>query len=133
MKRIKVLKAYLWVFGALAFLWWPVGHWVYPGWYHTILGFESYASSYVKVIGTLSVLPVLGVFFAAANPLRNRDSVIVLLVGSVLMIATYIYLIDIGEFPAQEYFNVSLLAINTIMLSVLYPWKQANTVTIERE
>jgi hypothetical protein len=63
MKRIKILKAYLWAFGVLAFLWWPMGHWVYPGWYHTILGFESYVSSFIKVIGTLSVLPILGAFF----------------------------------------------------------------------
>ena len=76
MKRIKVLKAYLWAFGVLAFLWWPMGHWVYPDWYHTILSFESYVSSFVKVIGTLSVLPILCAFLVAINPLRNRDSVI---------------------------------------------------------
>jgi len=128
MTRIKVLKAYLWAFGVLAFLWWPLSHWVYPDWYHTILGFESYVPSFVKVIGTLSILPVLGAFFTAANPLRNRDFVIVLLAASILMIATYIHLINAGEFPTQEYFNVGLLTINAIILSVLYPWKQANTL-----
>jgi hypothetical protein len=133
MKRIKILKAYLWAFGVLAFLWWPMGHWVYPGWYHTILGFESYVSSFIKVIGTLSVLPILGAFFIAVNPLRNRDAVIVLLAASILMMATYIHLISIGEFPIQEYFNVGLLAISTIVLSVLYPWRQANTLIYQEE
>lgn len=133
MKRIKILKAYLWIFGVLAFLWWPLSHWAYPGWYHTLLGFESYEPAYAKVIGTLSVLPVLGMFFTAANPLRNRDSVIVLLAASGLMIATYIHLISTGEFPAEEYFNVVLLAINAIILSVLYPWKQANALTYQEE
>ena len=133
MRRIKVLKAYLWIFGVLAFLWWPMGHWVYPDWYHAILGFESYVSSFVKVIGTLSVLPVLGILFAATNPLRNRDSVIVLLAGSALMAATYIHLISIGEFPVEEYFNVGLLAINAAITIALYPWKQANTRIYQEE
>jgi hypothetical protein len=117
----------LWIFGVLAFLWWPLSHWVYPDWYHGVLGFESYAAPYAKVIGTLSVLPVLGIFFAAANPLRNRDFVISLLVISVLMMGTYILLIYTQAFPAEEYFNVGLLAVNTVVLSLLYPWKQANT------
>ncbi len=133
MNRLKILKAYLWTFGVLAFLWWPLSHWVYPDWYHAILGFESYKSSFVQVIGTLSVLPVLGVLFAAANPLRNRDFVISLLLVSVLMIGTYLYLIRTQEFPTEEYFNVGLLASNTIVLGLLYPWKQAHTPTYQKE
>ncbi len=132
-KRLKIVQAYLWTFGILAFLWWPLGHWVYPDWYHAILGFESYERSYVQVIGTLSVLPVLGVFFAAVNPLRNRDFVISLLFVSVLMIGTYIVLIHTQQFPTEEYFNVGLLAINTIVLGLLYPWKQANASTYQQE
>jgi hypothetical protein len=49
------------------------------------------------------------------------------------MIATYIHLIGIGEFPVGEYFNVGLLTINAIILSVLYPWRQANTLTYQEE
>jgi len=33
----------------------------------------------------------------------------------------------------SNYFNVSLLAINAIILSVLYPWKQANTLIYQEE
>ncbi|MCP4539576.1 MAG: hypothetical protein GY832_20770 [Chloroflexi bacterium] len=124
MKRIKILKAYLWAFGILAFLWWPMGHWVYPDWYHGVLGFESYELAYVRVIGTLSVLPVMGILFTAANPLRNRDFIISLLVLSILMIGTYLLLIHTQQFPVEEYFNIILLTINTIVLSLLYPWKQ---------
>ena len=133
MTRLKALRAYLWVFGVLAFLWWPLGHWVYPDWYHGALGFESYEPAFVQVIGTLSVLPVLGILFAAANPLRNRDFMISLMVISVLMIGTYLWLIHTQQFPAGEYFNVILLAVNTLVLGLLYPWKQANALTHREE
>jgi hypothetical protein len=59
--------------------------------------------------------------------------VIVLLATSGLMIATYIHLISTGEFPAEEYFNVVLLAINAIVLSALYPWRQANNLIYQEE
>jgi hypothetical protein len=132
-KRIKVLQAYLWVFGVLAVFWWPMGHWVYPDWYHGILGFENYELAFVRVIGTLSVLPALGICFAAVNPLRNRDFVIALMGASVLMIGTYILLIQTQEFPTGEYLNVGVLVINTVILSLLYPWKQAKVLIYQEE
>ena len=126
MNRLAFLKAYLWAFGMLAFLWWPVSHWVYPGWYHTFLGFESFEPAYVKVIGTLAVMPVVGILFAAVNPLRNRDLLIALIVLSILMMGTYAHLIVTQQFPAGEYLNVAVLGANTLALGLLYPWKQAN-------
>lgn len=126
MSRIIFLKAYLWVFGILAFLWWPVGHWVYPGWYHTFLGFESYEPAYVKVIGTLAVMPVVGILLAAMNPLRNRDLLIALIVLSTLMTGTYVHLIITQQFPTGEYVNVAILGANTLALGLLYPWKQVH-------
>jgi len=56
-----------------------------------------------------------------------------LLAASILMMAMYIHLISTGEFPAQEYFNVGLLAISAIILSALYPWKQASTLIYQEE
>lgn len=131
MTRIKIVKAYLWIFGVLAFLWWPMGHWVYPGWYHTLLGFEAFEPAYVKVIGTLAVMPVMGIFIIAANPLGNRAMMIALLILTVLMIATYVHLIATHQFPVGEYLNVGVLGANTIVLGLLYPWKQANIKSLE--
>jgi hypothetical protein len=125
MEKLKILKMYLWSLGLFALFWWVLGHWVYPDWYHHALGFEGYDDAFVKIIGTLTVLPVLGVFFTAANPLRNKDFVISLLVLSILMAATYVFLINTGQFPEGEYVNVALLVVNTIVLSFLYPWNLA--------
>jgi hypothetical protein len=78
----------------------------------------------IAIIGSLAFLPVLGAFFTALNPLRNRDFVISLIALSVLMAATYIFLISRQAFPPQEYVNVALLVINTVVLVLLYPWRQ---------
>lgn len=126
MKRIAVLKLYLWALGAFTFAWWPLSHWFYPDWYHQMLGFEQYDYSLVKIIGTIGIIPVLGMFFAAIDPIKNRDFVLTLLVFFVLMAGTYIYLINTHDFPAREYLNVALLVANTIILVILYPWRFIN-------
>lgn len=125
MKRIAVLKIYLWLVGTFTLVWWPLSHWFYPDWYHRLLGFERYDYSLVKIIGTIGIIPVLGIYFTALNPLRNRDIVITLLVFFVLMAATYIYLISAHNFPVLEYINVCLLLVNTIILGALYPWRSS--------
>lgn len=79
----------------------------------------------MKVISTVGVVPVLGMFFAAADPLRNRDFVLVLLVFCVLTAVTYIYLIQNHRFPVREYVNAALLAGNGVPLAALYPWEAA--------
>jgi hypothetical protein len=65
----------------------------------------------------------VGMFFTAAEPLRNRDFIIVLLVFCVLMALTYVYLIRGHGFPQREYLYAALLAGNSIPLTVLYPWR----------
>ena len=113
--------------GALMFVWWSLGHWVYPDLYHHLLGFQSHNLGQTQVIGTLSLFPVLGAIFIARNPVRNKDFFITLLTMSALMILTYFYLIITKEFPVQEYFNIGLLLLNSILLIGLYPWGKMKT------
>lgn len=128
MSKLKAVKTYLWILGGVTAFWWPLSHWFYPDWYHNLLGFENYDYSLVKIIGTIGIIPVLGIFFTALNPIRNRDLVVILLVFSILMAATYIYLIRLHNFPKKEYINVFFLMFNVVMLSILYPWKEAKSV-----
>jgi len=123
MTRLALLKGYLWLLGVFTLFWWPLSHWFYPDWYHQLLGFEQYDYSLVKIIGTIGVIPVLGIFFTAVNPVRNRDFVLTLRVFFVLMAGTYVYLIKAHNFPVREYLNVGLLVVNTIILGTLYPWR----------
>jgi hypothetical protein len=123
MNRIAVLKVYLWFLGTFTLAWWPLSHWFYPDWYHHLMGFQQYDYSLVKIIGTTGFIPVLGLFFTAANPIRNKDFVITLLIFFVLLAGTYVYLINTRGFPVREYINVALLLVNTIVLGAIYPWR----------
>lgn len=123
--KTKIFRIYLYVFSVMSLFWWPLSHWLYPEAYHRLFGFQSYALSFVRVIGTLSFFPVLGMFFVARDPIRNRDFLISLLILSGLMIATYFYLIQTDQFPVMEYTNVFLLLINGTITGLLYPWKEA--------
>lgn len=105
--------------------WWPLSHWFYPNWYHRLPGLVTYDHAPGKVIGTVAVVPVLGMLFATADSLRHRDFVLVLLVFCVLMAVTYIYLTQNHGFPVREYVNAALLAGNGVLLAALYPWNAA--------
>jgi len=128
MRRVRFLRIYLAILAVFGLFWWVLSHWFYPDWYHGLLGFEGYVDSFVKIIGTLSIMPILGLFFTAANLIRNRDLFISLLVLSVLMAATYIFLINTQSFPRLEYLNAGLLLGNAIILSLLYPWRETKTI-----
>lgn len=125
MQRITVLRIYLFALGLFTLFWWPLSHWFYPDWYHNLLGFTSYDYSLVKIIGTIGVVPVMGMFFAAKNPVRNRDFIISLLAFFIMMAATYVFLIHTHGFPRKEYVNVALLVVNACILGFLYPRKQS--------
>lgn len=119
----KAFQIYFSVLSVVMLFWWPLSHWLYPEMYHNLLGFESYDPAMVKVIGTLSFFAVLGMFFVAQNPIRNRDFFISLMVMSGLMVVTYLYLIQTGQFPVMESFNIILLLANGIIACTLYPWR----------
>ncbi len=123
--RLTLTKRFLWVMGIFLLFWWPLSHWFYPGWYHRLLGFQpgSYQDNFVKIIGTLGVVPVLLIFFSAAAPVRNKHMVIILIVFSLSIAATYLYLIASGQFPRLEMVNVGLSLFSALFLAALYPWK----------
>ncbi len=123
--HLAVLRIYLFILATFTLFWWPLSHWFYPDWYHHLLGFRRYDFSMVKIIGTIGVLPVLGMYLAALAPLRNRDTVVSLLIFFPLMAATYVFLIMGHRFPPGEYFNVALLLANTVLLAAVYPWRLA--------
>jgi hypothetical protein len=113
----------LWIVAPLSFIWWPLSHWVYPTWYHDILGFSTYDPGAVKIIGTLSLIPILMMIFAAKNPIKNKDILLILVISGFLISVTYLYLILANQFPLGEYFNVILTFSLSLILLIIYPWK----------
>lgn len=123
----RLFRLYLYLLGTFTLFWWPLSHWLYPDGYHHLFGFTHYDYSLVKIIGTLGVMPVMGMFLVARDPLRNRDMMIVLLVLFTLLAATDIFLISAHGFPHREWFNVVLLLVNSLILARFYPWRMARS------
>ena len=124
MDRLKILKIYLWILGVFLLFWWPLSHWFYPDWYHNLLGFSNYDYALVKIIGTCGIIPVLGIFFTALRPEKNRDILLILIVFAILMAATYIFLIINKGLPTKEYINVVMSILNAVILIILLPGKK---------
>lgn len=122
--RFKIIRIYLWIAAIFLLFWSPLSHWFYPDFYHyTLFGFDAYDDALVKVIGTISLIPTLLLFFSALNPVRNRDSIKTLIVAGFLMSATYVYLINSYNFPVLEYFNAGLFFLMALSMWIIYPWK----------
>lgn len=124
-RKIIITRIFLLMCGIALFFWWPLSHWFYPDVYHRFLGFVpgSYPGSMVKIIGTCGIVPVLLMFFAAVNPVRNKDSVVVIILFAALISMTYLYLIQTGAFPVYEYINVVFSVFTIAFLILFYPWK----------
>ena len=123
--RLQILKIFLWAAGILLLAWWPLAHWFYPEWYHALLGFENPAqyvqNSLIKVIGLTGFCPIFLMFFAALNPIRNRDALKVFIITGFMVPAVYFYLIQTHGFPPREYFNAALYAVTALIIFILYP------------
>jgi hypothetical protein len=113
--------------GIVVLFWWPLSHWLYPVAYHTLLGFEAgtYPDPMVKVIGTCGLLVALLLFLGARDPLRNRDLVVGVMAFSLLLAATYAYLIAKGDFPPRELVNIAFSLLTFLLLLLAYPWGSA--------
>ena len=107
--------------GIFVLFWWPLSHWFYPAWYHRLMGFDSFDASLVTIIGTTGLVPVMNIFMAARDPIRNRAMLAILITFSVAMAGTYFFLIQTQGFPSREYFNITLLVGNAVILTALYP------------
>lgn len=121
MNKIRILQLFLSVMGLFLLFWWPLSHWFYADWYHTLLGFASYDLGLVRIIGTSGIVPVLLIFVTATDPVRYRGNLAILLLFSVLLAGTYVYLIVGGQFPMREMLNVVLCGVTALVLVLLWP------------
>lgn len=119
--RLKITKFFLLITSTLLFFWWPLSHWFYSTWYHTILGFETWNESLVKIIGTCGIFPVLIMFTSGLNPAKNRVNIFTIVVFFFLFGLTFLYLTISGAFPVKEYINVGLCFFSSIFLFIIYP------------
>jgi hypothetical protein len=121
MNKIRLLQIFLIIMGLFLLFWWPLSHWFYADWYHELLGFTSYDPGLVRIIGTSGIVPVLLIIVTATDPIRYRGNLGILILFSLLLAATYLYLILSGQFPAQELLNVALCLVSVIVILSLWP------------
>jgi hypothetical protein len=128
--RLAISKYFLLVTSLLLFCWWPLAHWFFSDWYHTVLGFTpgTYPQPMVEVIGTCGMCIVVFAVLAARNPRKNRDIIIGLIVCAYLLAAMYAYLVFSGAFPIRELFNLCLCVIAGTIILLIYPWKETAVV-----
>jgi hypothetical protein len=132
MNKIRILQLFLGVIGMFLLFWWPLSHWFYADWYHTLLGFSSYDPALVRIIGTSGVVPVLMILVTATDPVRYRGNLAILLLFSVLLAGTYVYLIVNGQFPVQEMLNVVFCGVTALILLFLWPRNDSVSKCVEQ-
>jgi hypothetical protein len=124
--RIKLFQLTLGLIGIPLLFWWPLSQLFYPVWYHNLLGFKNpsqYAHNpFITVIGFAGFFPVMMLFFSTFDPLRNRDMIKILSIGSVLGCLTFLYLVASKQFPIGEMLNVSLFFVTALLLSSFQFW-----------
>lgn len=120
MTQRRVFQWYCAVLAIFLLFWWPLSHWFYSDWYHQLLGFEHYDSTFVKLIGTMGVLPVSGLLWSAWHPHESRAFAAAFILWSFCLGATYLYLVESGQFPQGELFNVALITGNLLVWFFLY-------------
>ncbi len=125
--KLKIVRVYLGIVGVFLLFWWPLSHWFYSDFYHTLLGFTpgSYQNSMVLVIGACGVIPVMLALTAANDPIRNRDGVVIIIFFSVVMALTYAWLIKKDLFPMMEIVNIALTLFSAAFLTIFFPWRRA--------
>lgn len=119
--RVKITKIFLLTVSVLLFFWWPLSHWFYSDWYHTILGFETWNESLVKMIGTCGLFPVIIMFITGLDPVKNRSNIYPIIIFFLLLGFTFIHLVVSGEFPVKEYINAFLCIFSSLALFLIKP------------
>lgn len=124
--RLKLVSWYLFVFGLGLAIWWPISHWFFSDWYHSLLGFEigSYPDNMVKMIGTSGLVPVFLMLSSSKDPKKYRSNIIIITVFGFLLAATNLYLLARGTWPIEEVFNIFLAILSSLILLILYPWRE---------
>ncbi|PLX36669.1 MAG: hypothetical protein C0606_12640 [Hyphomicrobiales bacterium] len=121
LSKLAILRLYAAGLGLFTLFWWPLSHWFFPDWYHDLMGFESYDLAFVRLIGTMGLLPVGCLFWLAYRPREAYGFLVVFVVWSLLLAATFAFLILFSGFPQAEFGNVALLVMNAAILGFLAP------------
>jgi hypothetical protein len=132
MKSLKstILKWFLILSGIIQICYWSLSHLFFPQWYLHSVGMNTLAANpgdvliFMHEIGILTVGIGIATILAAFNPVKNIAIIIVLYIISFGSILISLYHILYKGIAGGEWMTVIIIAIQLIILTVLYPWKE---------
>lgn len=107
-----------------------LSHLFFPQWYLQSVGMKTLAANpgdvliFMNEIGVLTVGIGIATILAAFNTVKNIAIIIVLYIISFGSILTSLYHILYKGMASGEWMTVIIIAIQLIILTVLYPWKE---------
>lgn len=122
-----LFRAYCLAIGATLGLYWPLSHWFFSDLYHQMQGFApgSYDPDFVKIIGTMGIMPVAGFFYSALQPQDSPASLVAFMLWCFAMCATYLHVIAAGRFPPGEYLNAALVFVTGVSALLVLKSRQS--------
>lgn len=126
MNRVKALRLFALLQAVIVAFWWLLSHWLYSDWYHGVMGFApgSYDDDFVKIIGVMALMPLVGLIEAARRPDTAAPFLRAYITWCFGMAATYAYTINFGDVPEREYLNAALLVVSGLALLYLFPRRE---------
>jgi hypothetical protein len=127
MKAI-VLKWLLIIAGVFQIAYWGVSHLFFPRWYLQSVGLNELAQDpgsttvFLNEIGVLAAGMGIASILAAFDPVRNFAVIVVLYIDGIGSMAVSLYHILAGTMASGEWVTVILIAVQIVLLTVLYPW-----------
>jgi len=130
----KILKLVLRVTAVLMTFWWGLSHLFFPKWFFNIMDvkFEGVDFSHgltsvaVQTIGVLILGIATASWLAASNPVKNKVVIQMLYIVGIGSILVFLYHIIFQDYPSRVWFNVIFVAVELILLTALYPWKESS-------
>lgn len=124
---MKILKIFLRISAVATALGWGFSHLFFPEWYYGIIGVagidfaQGFVAIAMDIIGVLTLGIAAATWLAAADPARNKAILQMLYAAGLGAMAVFSYHILFRDFSSGEWINVVFIAVQLIILTVLYP------------
>ena len=125
-----ILKIFLIISGLFQIAYWGISHLFFPQWYLKSVGLVALAANpgttiaFMNEIGTLTIGMGVATILAAINPVKNFVVIIMLYMVAAGSIAVSMSHIASGTMASGEWTTVVVIAVQLLLLSILYPWSE---------
>lgn len=129
MQNHSLLRAVLWVSGLIQIIYFTSSHWVYPHAFFNFLGIygadldSTFVQSQLQLIGMMVLGFALMNFVIARDPVRYRPIMAIIFIVGWGCVAIFVGHVMAGTLPNRFLINAALLAVQLVIVGILFPWK----------